>query len=66
MTKFISFGNSCHEILKDYFACPSGDPLEDDGEVSVPEEGARLDVQEPHQVFNLDVALFIAVDASTG
>lgn len=40
MTKLISFGNSCDEILEDYLASPSADPLEDDGEVSVPEEGA--------------------------
>jgi len=40
MTKLISLGNSCDEILEDYFASPSADPLEDDGEVSVPEEGA--------------------------
>lgn len=65
MTKLISFRNSCHKIFKDYFVSPSGDSLEDDGEVSVPEEGAGLDVQEADQVLDLDVAFLVAVNAGT-
>jgi hypothetical protein len=40
MTKLISFRNSCHKIFKDDFVSSSGDSLEDDREVSVPEEGS--------------------------
>jgi hypothetical protein len=40
MTKLISLGDCCHKILEHYLASPSVNPFEDNGEVSVPEEGA--------------------------
>jgi hypothetical protein len=46
----------------EFHAVASGQSAEDQEEVSIPEEGARLDVEEAYKVLQLDEALPFQVD----